>query len=170
MISPAEPWWTPQQPVDPRSWYSTLYPDARHEYPSRFETGPNSSWHRCYRPVAVPPSRVCESPDGECVRISKLDPAQLRRGGCFLLHGVHRLGAPLELPCPIRLVGQSGELGGAVISGGAHLHSWAEHSQAGERLLVSAPLEPRSRVVLVLRVVRVRLRARLCSRVVTARR
>ena len=144
MISPAEPWWTPQQPVDPRSWYSTLYPDARHEYPSRFQTGPNSSWHRCYRPVAVPPSRVCESPDGECVRISKLDPAQLRRGGCFLLHGVHRLGAPLELPCPIRLVGQSDELGGAVISGGAHLHSWVEHSQAGERLLISAPLEPRS--------------------------
>ena len=89
MISPAEPWWTPQQPVDPRSWYSTLYPDARHEYPSRFQTGPNSSWHRCYRPVVAPPSRVCETPDGECVRISKLEPAQLRRGGCFLLHGVH---------------------------------------------------------------------------------
>jgi hypothetical protein len=143
MSAPAEPWWTPQA-VDPRSWYSTLYPNAKHEYPSRFESGPNSSWHRCYSPVVAPPNSVCESPEGECVRISKLEQGQLRRGGCFLIHGVHRLVAPLELPCPIRLLGQNGELGPAVLSGGVHLHSWADHTQGGERLLVSAPLEPRS--------------------------
>ena len=142
MSSPAEPWWTPQ-PVDPRSWYSTLHPSAKHEYPSRFESGPNSSWHRCYSPVDVPNSG-CESPEGECVRISKLEQVQLRRGGCFLIHGVHRLDAPLELPCPIRLVGQNGELGPAVLSGGVHLHNWAKHSQGGESFLISAPLEPRS--------------------------
>ena len=142
MSSPVEPWWTPQ-PVDPRSWYSTLHPSAKHEYPSRFESGPNSSWHRCYSPVDVPNSG-CESPEGECVRISKLEQGQLRRGGCFLIHGVHRLDAPLELPCPIRLVGQNGELGPAVLSGGVHLHSWAKHSQGGEHFLISAPLEPRS--------------------------
>lgn len=143
MSAPAEPWWTPQA-VDPRSWYSTLYPNAKHEYPSRFESGPNSSWHRCYSPVVAPPNSVCESPEGECVRISKLEQGQLRRGGCFLIHGVHRLVAPLELPCPIRLLGQNGELGPAVLSGGVHLHSWADHTQGGERLLISAPLEPRS--------------------------
>ena len=143
MSSPAEPWWTPQ-PVDPRSWYSTLHPSAKHEYSSRFESGPNSSWHRCYSPVGDAPNSGCESPEGECVRISKLEQVQLRRGGCFLIHGVHRLDAPLELPCPIRLVGQNGELGPAVLSGGVHLHNWAKHSQGGESFLISAPLEPRS--------------------------
>ena len=53
---------------------------------------------------------------------------ELAGGGCFHLTGLHRLDAPLLLPCPVHLAGVGRP---AVLSGGKEVEGWSPWSEDG---------------------------------------
>ena len=134
-------WWAEAgyPPTDRSKWYSTLYPgQGQAQFASRFRNGPNSSWDRCNPPLSTPKPSSCMSLSN-CEHVSSLDRRQLAAGGCFRIRGVHRVDRPLELPCPIKLLGH-----GAVVSGGAQISGWHEHLEGGKRYMLSIPMDERS--------------------------